>query len=113
MIFPGIYSEYEDTDEAKATVKVRTQKSEAERRASFREESRKDEVQFNGKYNVADERTAPTYKPNNSLNFGKLAPVKKPQGFVVSNQIQNPITLPSRLIPIPHASHTRRKRWHH
>lgn len=82
MIFPGIYSEYEDTAEAKATVKVRTQKSEAERRASFREESRKDEVKFNGKYNVADERTAPTYKPNNSLNFGKLAPVKKPQGFV-------------------------------
>lgn len=77
IIFPGIYSEYEDTKEPLKTVVIQTKTTKKVDRTASKEAK-----SALGKYNVVDEATVPKTVSLNSIKKQQLKAVKKPESFV-------------------------------
>jgi hypothetical protein len=83
IIFPGIYTDYADTKEPLATVKIETKP--VAKRANTRNDidSFFSEDSKQGSYNVGDATCAPIYGDMSSIvNSKKMKPVAKPANFV-------------------------------
>lgn len=75
ILFPGIYQEYEDTKEVKATIVV------GKTATTVFKGKEANLGSFNGKYNVVDESKVPVYG-SGPVILEKLPPLAKPIGFV-------------------------------
>jgi len=79
IIFPGIYTDYADTKEAKKVVKVVVK--EEKKKDAFVRNDPAEFKNWGGTYNMVDAKTAPVYG-SGVIQDLKLRPITRPQGFV-------------------------------